>query len=152
MTQVDNLRAIETEYRGYRFRSRTEARYAVLFDAAGIAWRYEVEGFELNGVRYLPDFYLPGLKTYVEIKPTEETAAQAASLLWRLHSASGCEVLFAIGSPTAEPPDNFFTCTEQFRGGGYNINRADIRQCPFCTQLHFTWKESCHCAGDVRVL
>ena len=152
MTQVGDLRAIETEYRGYRLRSRTEARYAVLFDAAGIAWQYEVEGFELNGVRYLPDFYLPGLKTYVEIKPTKETAAQAAKLLWRLHLATGCEVLFAVGSPTTEPPDNFFTCTEQVGGRGYNVDRADIRQCPFCTQLHFTWKESCHCAGDVRVL
>jgi hypothetical protein len=151
-TIVGDLRAIETEYRGYRFRSRTEARYAVLFDAAGIAWQYEVEGFELGGARYLPDFYLPELKIYVEVKATQEAAAQAAKLLWQLHLATGCEVLFAIGSPTIEPPDNFFTCTEQFGGRGYNVDRADIGQCPFCTQLHFTWKEGCHCAGDVRVL
>jgi hypothetical protein len=63
------LKAIETHYKGYRFRSRLEARWAVFFDAMGIDWQYEPEGFELgDGVRYLPDFKIEnGL--YVEIKP-----------------------------------------------------------------------------------
>lgn len=87
------LRAIETEYRGYRFRSRTEARWAVCLDAAGIAWQYEAEGFVLNGVRYPPDFFLPELKTYVEVKPTKEAAEQAAPLLLALIEASGCVCL-----------------------------------------------------------
>ena len=35
-----------------------------------IGYEYEPEGFELDsGVRYLPDFYLPALNIYVEIKP-----------------------------------------------------------------------------------
>ena len=51
------IKAIETQYKGYRFRSRLEARWAVFFDALGLAWEYEPEGFELGGgVRYLPDF------------------------------------------------------------------------------------------------
>lgn len=66
------MRAIQTEWRGYNFRSRLEARYAVLFEDAGLEWRYEVQGFELNdGRRYLPDFYLPDLDLYVEIKGVE---------------------------------------------------------------------------------
>ena len=53
------LRAIETEYKGYRFRSRLEARWAVFFDACGVKWEYEPEGFVLqNGQQYLPDFLL----------------------------------------------------------------------------------------------
>ena len=56
------IKAIETEYNGYRFRSRLEARWAVFFDAAKIKYEYEPEGFELaDGTRYLPDFYLPEL-------------------------------------------------------------------------------------------
>jgi len=51
------------------FRSRLEARWAVFFDALGEEWQYEVEGFELPSGRYLPDFYLPKRKTYVEVKP-----------------------------------------------------------------------------------
>jgi hypothetical protein len=140
------LRAIETEYRG-RFRSRTEARWAVALDAAGIAWQYEAEGFVLNGTRYLPDFFLPELKTYVEVKPTKEAAEQAAPLLLALIEASGCGGLFAIGSPTVEPPDQLFTCSSIYKGRVY-LSRADVRQCPFCDRLSFM---ECGCAG-MRVL
>lgn len=50
-------RAIQTIYRGYRFRSRLEARWAVFFETLGLKWEYEPEGFELgDGFRYLPDF------------------------------------------------------------------------------------------------
>jgi hypothetical protein len=35
---------METRYRGYRFRSRSEARWAVFFDAAGVGWSYGDEG------------------------------------------------------------------------------------------------------------
>lgn len=74
------LRAIETEYKGYRFRSRLEARWAVFFDVCGVNWEYEPEGFILpNGQQYLPDFllhdvtfnhagYRRGCDLYVEVK------------------------------------------------------------------------------------
>ena len=64
-----NIQAIETFYKGYRFRSRLEARWAVFFNELGIKWQYEVEGFELPSGRYLPDFYLPDYKCYFEVKP-----------------------------------------------------------------------------------
>lgn len=61
---------IETHYKGYRFRSRLEARWAVFFDAVGVRFEYEQQGFKLNdGTFYLPDFYLPDQDSYVEIKP-----------------------------------------------------------------------------------
>lgn len=68
--------AIETHYAGCRFRSRLEARWAVFFDAMGIEWRYEPEGYELEHritlkpgtIRYLPDFWLPDLNLHVEVK------------------------------------------------------------------------------------
>jgi len=41
------ITAIETRYKGYRFRSRLEARWAVFFDALGVIWEYEKEGFEV---------------------------------------------------------------------------------------------------------
>lgn len=71
------IKAIETQYRGHRFRSRLEARYAVFFDSVGIRWQYELEGFRLpTGGGYLPDFYLPDLGgIYLEIKPDLPYAA-----------------------------------------------------------------------------
>lgn len=86
--------AIETVYKGYRFRSRLEARWAVFFDYLKIRWEYEPEGYyvgmaceardedgncpddhpELGAERcthrrmYLPDFRLPDFKSWVEVK------------------------------------------------------------------------------------
>ena len=53
------IKAIETVYKGYRFRSRLEARWAVFFDALGIHYRYELEGLNTQYGKYLPDFWLP---------------------------------------------------------------------------------------------
>lgn len=61
---------IETIYKGYRFRSRLEARWAVFFDALGVPWEYEKEGFDLGEMGwYLPDFWLPVQKLWAEVKP-----------------------------------------------------------------------------------
>ena len=68
------IKAIETEYNGMLFRSRLEARWAVFFDAAGEKYEYEPDGFMLDGIGYVPDFYLPGLDLYVEVKPSREGA------------------------------------------------------------------------------
>ena len=63
-----DIKAIETEYDGHRFRSRLEARWAVFFNAVGLTYEYEIEGFEMDGTRYLPDFYIPSLNRWFEIK------------------------------------------------------------------------------------
>jgi len=67
-----SIRAIETLYRGCRFRSRLEARWGVFFETLGVRWDYEPEGFALStGDWYLPDFlvHLKGRSLWVEIKP-----------------------------------------------------------------------------------
>jgi hypothetical protein len=113
---VGGIKPIETWYRGYRFRSRQEARWAVFYDAAGITWRYEQEGYDLSAVElpnepgaleqvhfghirenpaagneigiprwYLPDFYLPKQKCWVEVKtrrPSRLEAEKMARLAW----------------------------------------------------------------------
>lgn len=68
---MTTIKAIETRYRGYRFRSRLEARWAVFFDQLGLKWDYEQQGFDLGQPlgAYLPDFWLPELKKWIEIKP-----------------------------------------------------------------------------------
>ena len=71
---MSEIKAIETVYNGYKFRSRLEARWAVFFDAAGIKYEYEPEGFKNDSSiykYYLPDFYLPDYGYYVEVKPND---------------------------------------------------------------------------------
>jgi hypothetical protein len=64
-----DIKPIETKYKGYKFRSRLEARWAVFFDAVGIEWEYETEGYQFDdGTKYLPDFYLPESKQFFEVK------------------------------------------------------------------------------------
>lgn len=68
------MKAIETTYKGYRFRSRLEARWAVFFDALGLQWEYEPEGFVTSAGWYLPDFrvrrtHRAGVD-WVEVKPS----------------------------------------------------------------------------------
>lgn len=60
--------AIETRYAGYKFRSRLEARWAVLFDLLGIDWLYENEGYNVCGECYLPDFELTQYNAFFEVK------------------------------------------------------------------------------------
>lgn len=81
------IKAIETKYKGYRFRSRLEARWAVFFDAMGIEYQYEPEGYELDGLRYLPDFWLPdrrhkydGAGFWIEIKPGKLNPVEAEKI------------------------------------------------------------------------
>ncbi len=116
------MKPIETTYRGCRFRSRIEARWAVFFDTLGIKWWYEPEGFALRfdyedfaaewdmteeelldeGVPqtfrhldgkeywYLPDFYLPELNFWIEIKgpnPTKEEIEKAFILSHMAYNA-----------------------------------------------------------------
>src|SRR6516162_11146477 len=72
------LKAIATYYKGYLFRSRLEARWAVFYDALGIPYEYEKEGFDLgDGLFYLPDFWLPEQRLWVEIKPEPPTGEES---------------------------------------------------------------------------
>ena len=130
------IRPIETRYKGYRFRSRLEARWAVFFDASGIAWEYEKEGYDLGELSwYLPDFWLPSVRLsfgkylsspgcWIEIKPKyDETALQKLRRLALLTSAPAClfyglpddpieswdhqrECFSSSGVPALEKPDS----------------------------------------------
>jgi hypothetical protein len=82
-----SLQPIETIYKGYRFRSRLEARWAVFFDALGIPYDYEPEGFDLGGIWYLPDFLLTKRqpRIWVEIKPeVPKSEEECEALLTRM--------------------------------------------------------------------
>jgi len=92
------LKAIETRYKGYRFRSRLEARWAVFFDALGVRWQYEPEGFDLDGVWYLPDFWLSDLECWAEVKPVRPTLLEI-SKVQMLQEATGQQVLLIAGDP-----------------------------------------------------
>jgi hypothetical protein len=99
---------IETFYKGYRFRSRLEARWAIFFDALGMVYQYEPEGYRLsNGAMYLPDFLVTkeGRRGYgeehtfwAEVKPEAFTSVEL-SKCWMLAKETGSHVLLLEGPP-----------------------------------------------------
>ncbi len=96
---MGELKAIETRYKNHRFRSRLEARYAVFFDALGVVWDYEREGFDLgeHGC-YLPDFWLPHWEVWWEVKPDTSTEAEVAKA-YALRDATEKTVIISCGKP-----------------------------------------------------
>lgn len=96
-----SIRPIETRYKGYRFRSRLEARWAVFFDALGLPWQYEPEGFHDGKTRYLPDFFVGEAddwrSVFVEVKPFLNGAPPKP--LW-LAKHSNKDVVVCAGPPS----------------------------------------------------
>jgi len=72
------IKAIETHWKGYRFRSRLEARWAVFFEELGWKWKYEHQGYNIGWeqpAKWLPDFEVQipqsfgmNVHAYVEVK------------------------------------------------------------------------------------
>ena len=133
---------IQTEYNGTVYRSRTEARWAVFFTIAEIEFQYEPEGFDLGGINYLPDFWLPRLGLFVEVKPPSEPLPIEIEKCSRLAKASGSLVLLVRGDPglkrgTLFNPDGI----EQAEYGIPNAFFSVCRRCPRIL-LALEWKEA----------
>jgi len=113
---MSKIKPIQTRYKGYLFRSRLEARWAVFFDALGIKWEYEPEGYDL-GVDgwYLPDFWLPEFRVFVEIKRDNKSKHNCDAFM----EAVG-PILLCVGTP-GDTLCTLYT-HEDTRGGGGSSN------------------------------
>lgn len=92
------MRALDTRFAGDLFRSRLEARYAVLFKGLEIDYQYEPEGFDLDGDFYLPDFKLTRLGLWAEVKAEAFTDLERRKCE-RLASFTGWPVVLLAGQP-----------------------------------------------------
>lgn len=115
------IKAIETRYKGYRFRSRLEARWAVYFDAVGIQWEYEKEGYHLPSGMYLPDFWLPQVKMWAEVKPKEFNGAELNKAI-ELAVGTGHQVLLLDGAPV----DRIYWAVLPIKGADQEYFGADL--------------------------
>jgi hypothetical protein len=98
-----DIKPIETVFRGHKFRSRLEARWAVFFSELGIPYEYELEGYELsNGVKYLPDFYIPSLALHIEVKPHQQLTDNEIKKLICFSADGDKPTLLIVGTPGAE--------------------------------------------------
>lgn len=93
------VQVLPTRYNGIDFRSRTEARWARFFDAIKTDWEYEPQGYRLGDSSYLPDFWLPELGYWFEVKPIFSFDQQKC-LIGQLAQVSDRPAILANGPPT----------------------------------------------------
>jgi hypothetical protein len=94
------IKAIQTRYKGYHFRSRLEARWAVFFDEMGYRWEYEPQGYDLGAEGlYLPDFFLPDHRMFAEVKPLSSDVKTDCKKIHALGVQSRMAGVLLRGSP-----------------------------------------------------
>jgi len=96
-----------TEYRGIKFRSYLESRFAWHLDSIGEEWLYEPRRFS----GYLPDFEIVSAAhpTFMEVKPTRaevDDAQRRMTVIWETLPDALLVVVCAEGSA-------FFSCQRE---------------------------------------
>jgi len=167
---MNELKPIETTFAGYKFRSRLEARWAVFLSRLNVEYDYEIEGFDLGAVRvpgsaigllgkdawYLPDFWLPTQRTWLEIKPVQPDASERERAA-RLAVASRYPVVIVVGAPwiVAERPtgydgnDSGYICFPD----GITDDFYLLTVCPYCGTVAWCFsgwagRLPCSCPND----
>jgi hypothetical protein len=122
-TDSRRIKAIDTRYRGHLFRSRLEARWAVFFDWMGVIWEYEKEGYTVNGIPYLPDFWLPEHSVFIEIKGLPPTIKES-NLTAALCEVVNCATAIFHGLPGENYGELFCWDLNDSTGGRGNFEAA----------------------------
>lgn len=128
---------IPTMYRGIRFRSRNEARWAAFLDTLGWHWVYEP--FDLSG--YIPDFVIrfDAGDLLLEVKPST-TLAELYELRAKLEQSGWCGEALIVGSALFDARDadvviGLFGERESTPDGlGWAWSKARVFGCLSCGQ------------------
>jgi ribosomal protein L37AE/L43A len=94
---MSRVNAIPTVYNGIEFRSRLEAKWAIVFNELG--WTWEYEPIDLDG--YIPDFILtfPYAPILVEVKPAT-TREQLEDATTKIENSGWTEEALIVGATT----------------------------------------------------
>lgn len=82
----------------YEMRSHSETRWAGMMDALSVNWIYEPETIETRHGWYKPDFFLPAVGAFVEVKGPEPTKVEQEKAE-DAEAKTGFPVIFAYGAP-----------------------------------------------------
>jgi hypothetical protein len=150
--------AIPNIYSGVVYRSRLEARWSVFLETLGVRALYEHEAYDLpDGTRYLPDFWLPGLATFLEVKPARPSREERQKCA-ALAVGTGLRVVLLEGAP-GDWLGTFHTSPREF-GVRYISDGTDDAphlpcECPTCGAIDWAFEgraAGIRCACDKRHL
>jgi hypothetical protein len=104
------ITVIPTLFDGILFRSRLEARWACFYKTLGINYSYEHEGYQgQNWIRYLPDFYIPHLDCFIEIKGNVPTIKEEEKARFLSDGTNKKCYIFYGSFPKIRDIDNYET-------------------------------------------
>src|SRR5262245_38331467 len=134
------IRPIQTFFDGYRFRSRTEARFAVMWRALGWPYQFEMQGYVLEQGPFLPDFYLSECAVFFEVKgtmPSDHEVGLCASLADERNST----VFLAVGQPEHDaavyrfaPHENYLISTLRTELASLGASPDEIDRAILCAR------------------
>lgn len=141
------IEALPTWYGGTAFRSKLEADWAATLDSLGIIWEYEPETITLpSGTVYIPDFWLPELRTWIEAKGTgvpriEKTIELGESRACHCEDRCTCEwsggQLVLIGHPP-KPYDAW----SGYEDSGFDMSYWTLRRRAWRHRGHPNWSSA----------
>jgi hypothetical protein len=149
--------SIPTWYDGRLFRSKLEADWARAFDAIGLRWEYEKAGHYFDNTFYLPDFFLPASRQYVEVKGEWKPAdlQKAYAMLHRaqprLHTGEDAPDLSLVAANPEGVFWGFPRPTRDFHDFLLDSQRAILLQCATCGDWWFALEAGgwgCQCCGN----
>ena len=113
-------------YQGYEMRSYSETRWASFLDSLRIHWLYEPHKIKTQLGGYMPDFYLPAVGAYLEIKgpaPTKDEIIKACDV----ERHKGTPVIFAYGTPELDQGQIIGgRLSHYFHDRWYYINTSEV--------------------------
>jgi len=120
---MELIRSKKTPYNGILFRSKLEAKWAVFFDSLGVGYKYEPEWDEVDigigYIQYKPDFYLPDLDLWIEVKPVGFGKMKYENIKKAEGWAKDYDGLLVLVGPPSAPLFYLITC------GGANVLNAE---------------------------
>lgn len=146
--QTHGVRPIEAQYRGIRFRTRLEARWAIFFDNLGTAWEYDPEGFVLPSGQYWPDFRLSCSLRYgpwVKVAPPYGEGPEDLRLLSEL-----CEGTCMYGFLLSGPPGGMRAHHVHKEGGVVSDELDDFLGCLGVDRV--SYQRAADCANAAHFL
>lgn len=141
---MSDLRGFPTFYKGVWYRSRTEARHAMVFDLLGIKAHYEPQGYAALDIAYLPDFlaFAACGPIWVEIKPALDADREGVAR-WRKFAsvrphADTTRAALLTGLPAVEQECIVIGGSEDApRPSGGPWESGDLTWCPCPAGIHF---------------
>lgn len=129
------MKPIPTKYKGIKFKSKLESKWAKWLDDVNIVWDYETQGFKLKNCWYLPDFYLPEINTIIEVKGAMDRIEKPYYLMGEIKKEKGvydpddCLMILLAG-----PVPYFYNIFPTYSDGFY-INKCSCGTNSIVTKL-----------------